>query len=78
MKSGSFNLTIRKNTSYKHEKVKVLALSDLLDKFVKTRFIQYMTIDIEGFEFGILEELLTGKELHKQGIVFCQVKSFHS
>uniref|UniRef100_A0AC34F5J2 Methyltransferase FkbM domain-containing protein n=1 Tax=Panagrolaimus sp. ES5 TaxID=591445 RepID=A0AC34F5J2_9BILA len=73
VKSGNFTLTIRKNESYHDETVKVFAFPKLLDKFVKSRLVQYMTIDIEGFEFGILEALLPSKKLHKEGITFCQI-----
>lgn len=32
-----------------------------------------MTIDIEGFEYVILESLINGQKLASQGIVFCQI-----
>ena len=49
-------------------------MAEILDKYVGTRLVHYMTIDIEGFEYGILEELLRGKILAEQGIAFCQVR----
>uniref|UniRef100_A0AC34G4X6 Methyltransferase FkbM domain-containing protein n=1 Tax=Panagrolaimus sp. ES5 TaxID=591445 RepID=A0AC34G4X6_9BILA len=70
--SESFNITVRKGKRYKIIKMPVLSMADMLDKFLQTRVIHYLTIDIEGFEFSILQELLQGRILQKQGIVFCQ------
>uniref|UniRef100_A0A914YD84 Methyltransferase FkbM domain-containing protein n=1 Tax=Panagrolaimus superbus TaxID=310955 RepID=A0A914YD84_9BILA len=72
-KQRTLFLTVRTNTTYHEKKVKVYALSDLLDKFVKSRLVQYMTIDIEGFEYGILEALLRSKKLYNEGVTFCQI-----
>uniref|UniRef100_A0A914PDT5 Methyltransferase FkbM domain-containing protein n=1 Tax=Panagrolaimus davidi TaxID=227884 RepID=A0A914PDT5_9BILA len=70
--NGSFNITVREGKKYKIIQMPVIALSDLLDKFLQTRIIHFMTIDIEGFEFNILQELLQNRILHNKGIVFCQ------
>ena len=50
-------------------------MAEILDKFVGSRIVHYMTIDIEGFEYPILEGLMRGKLLAEQGIVFCQVSA---
>uniref|UniRef100_A0AC35EYI7 Methyltransferase FkbM domain-containing protein n=1 Tax=Panagrolaimus sp. PS1159 TaxID=55785 RepID=A0AC35EYI7_9BILA len=71
--SENVTLTVRKIERYHNETIKVFAFSELLDNFVKSRLVHYMTIDIEGFEFGILEALLPSKKLYKEGITLCQV-----
>uniref|UniRef100_A0A914ZB09 Methyltransferase FkbM domain-containing protein n=1 Tax=Panagrolaimus superbus TaxID=310955 RepID=A0A914ZB09_9BILA len=76
VKNETTELILRTKTNYKQTKVEVLALPYLLDKFVQARQIHYMTIDIEGFEFGILEALLPQNKLYKENIVFCQVIAF--
>ncbi|KAK0394986.1 hypothetical protein QR680_001045 [Steinernema hermaphroditum] len=48
-------------------------LSKLLDQFVQTRLIHYATLDIEGFEFPILESMRTDGVIHKENVVLCQL-----
>uniref|UniRef100_A0AC34FRE5 Methyltransferase FkbM domain-containing protein n=1 Tax=Panagrolaimus sp. ES5 TaxID=591445 RepID=A0AC34FRE5_9BILA len=73
VKNSNITLTLRSNDNYVEKIVEVLAFSDLLDNFVKSRLIHYMTIDIEGAEFDILEEILPFKILYNQNIAFCQI-----
>uniref|UniRef100_A0AC35EZC2 Methyltransferase FkbM domain-containing protein n=1 Tax=Panagrolaimus sp. PS1159 TaxID=55785 RepID=A0AC35EZC2_9BILA len=53
--------------------MKVLKFTKILDDFIESRFIHYLTIDIEGFEYGILRELIGDGEFAKAGIVICQI-----
>uniref|UniRef100_A0A914YDK5 Methyltransferase FkbM domain-containing protein n=1 Tax=Panagrolaimus superbus TaxID=310955 RepID=A0A914YDK5_9BILA len=53
--------------------MKVVELTKLLDEFVESRFIHYLTIDIEGFEYGILRELIGNGQFAKAGIIICQI-----
>ncbi|KAE9551070.1 hypothetical protein FO519_005707 [Halicephalobus sp. NKZ332] len=71
--TGSFSLTVREGVQYNKKDIKVLSMVDVLDRFIGQRIVHYMTIDIEGFEYSILEQLLEGKLLSRQGIVFCQI-----
>ena len=51
----------------------------LLDISVGQRLIHYVTIDLEGFEYSILRELLPGGVLDEQGVTFCQINvKFHN
>ena len=39
----------------------------LLDDYVKTRFIDYATIDIEGFEYELLKPFFHGQLFDNEG-----------
>lgn len=71
--SGVFTLTVREGIHYYEKNVTVLRLTDILDKYLGKRIVHYLTIDIEGFEYSILKEILTGRILANEGIVFCQI-----
>ncbi|KAE9549372.1 hypothetical protein FO519_007416 [Halicephalobus sp. NKZ332] len=73
VENGSFPLTLREGEKYITKNITVLSMASLLDEFIGTRKIHYMTIDIEGFEYSILEQLPNGRTLAEQGIVFCQI-----
>uniref|UniRef100_A0A7E4UTG6 Methyltransf_21 domain-containing protein n=1 Tax=Panagrellus redivivus TaxID=6233 RepID=A0A7E4UTG6_PANRE len=74
VENATIELTLRKTAGeYKKQNVTVVAMPTLLDAYLKTRFVHYATIDIEGAEFPILEALLSGKELYKEGVVICQL-----
>ncbi|KAE9548165.1 hypothetical protein FO519_008626 [Halicephalobus sp. NKZ332] len=73
VENGTFKLTVREGKNYYKKEVQVLAMSNLLDKYLGTRKVQYMTIDIEGFEYFILEALIGGQKLAEEGVVFCQI-----
>lgn len=38
----------------------VVPLEELLDKYVKSRFVHYATIDLEGFEFPVMDAFRAG------------------
>uniref|UniRef100_A0AC34GCZ4 Methyltransferase FkbM domain-containing protein n=1 Tax=Panagrolaimus sp. ES5 TaxID=591445 RepID=A0AC34GCZ4_9BILA len=57
-----------------HRKSKVVSLPNLLDEYLHTRFVHYLTIDIEGFEYRILEALVSSNgKFVNEGITFCQI-----
>ena len=66
-------LTVREEKKYFSKNVTVLPFYELLDNYVGQRLVHYMTIDIEGFEYSILNEILLGRKLASQGIAFCQI-----
>ncbi len=45
-----------------------------MDKFLHSRLVHFATLDIEGAEYGILEELKYGGVFDRAGVVFCQVR----
>ena len=80
MERGSFVISLRTNQKPKGEypyydkNVTIYPLSELLDKYLGQRLVHFITIDLEGFEYSILEELFDNNgKLSKQGIVFCQI-----
>uniref|UniRef100_A0A914E1V9 Methyltransferase FkbM domain-containing protein n=1 Tax=Acrobeloides nanus TaxID=290746 RepID=A0A914E1V9_9BILA len=74
IEASTIPLIIRDDTnSYVTKNVSVIPLEKLLDRFLHTRTVHYMTIDIEGFEYSILNELLPGKAFAKQNVTFCQI-----
>ena len=66
-------LTVREEKKYFSKNVTVLPFYELLDSYVGQRLVHYMTIDIEGFEYSILNEILPGRKLASQEISFCQI-----
>lgn len=73
VENGTFELTVREGRKYYKKEVQVLAMAELLDAYLGTRKVHYMTIDIEGFEYFILEALIGGQKLSEQGVAFCQI-----
>uniref|UniRef100_A0A914PMX8 Methyltransferase FkbM domain-containing protein n=1 Tax=Panagrolaimus davidi TaxID=227884 RepID=A0A914PMX8_9BILA len=69
----NIDLTVMINGSYTKKVMKVVSLTNLLDDLVKTRFVHYLTIDIEGFEYIILRELVGNGKFAHSDIVFCQI-----
>ena len=67
-------LAAHKNDNFS-KTVPILPLRELLDAYVGNRLIHYMNIDMYGFEYSIMNQLLPGKKLPKQDITFCQVDS---
>uniref|UniRef100_A0A914YDL5 Methyltransferase FkbM domain-containing protein n=1 Tax=Panagrolaimus superbus TaxID=310955 RepID=A0A914YDL5_9BILA len=63
------------NGTYTEKEFKVLSLTTVLDEYIHSRFVHYLTIDIEGFEYKILEQLVGNGKFTKEksGIVFCQI-----
>ena len=51
----------------------MLSLTSILDAFVHSRFLHYLTIDLEGFEYGILEDLVGDGKLAHDNITICQI-----
>ena len=66
-------LVFKESTGYTQKAVKVLSLLTILDEFLRTRFIHYLTINIEGFEYKVLEELVGDGRFAKAGVTFCQI-----
>uniref|UniRef100_A0A914QP01 Methyltransferase FkbM domain-containing protein n=1 Tax=Panagrolaimus davidi TaxID=227884 RepID=A0A914QP01_9BILA len=68
-------ISMKVNGTYIEQNFKVLSLTTVLDKYIHSRFVHYLTIDIEGFEYKILEQLVGSGNLteEKTGIVFCQI-----
>ena len=52
--------------------IKVLEMADILDRFIGQRTVHYLTINVEGYEYSIFDEI-DRKILSRQGIVFCQI-----
>uniref|UniRef100_A0A7E4W9A2 Methyltransf_21 domain-containing protein n=1 Tax=Panagrellus redivivus TaxID=6233 RepID=A0A7E4W9A2_PANRE len=73
VKNETINLVLRKAGKYVHKDVEVVAMQNLLDRYLGTRFVHYATIDIEGAEYAILKALLSGNALYNEGIVVCQI-----
>lgn len=58
---------------YTEKNITVLPFLRLLDDYVGQRLVHYVTIDIEGFEYPLLDQIIPGKKLAVQGIAFCQI-----
>ncbi|KAE9547362.1 hypothetical protein FO519_009424 [Halicephalobus sp. NKZ332] len=79
VEAGNFVVTLRdheltgQDPSYE-KNITLHPFSEILDEYVGQRLVHFVTIDLEGFEYSILEELMTnGGKLSRQGIVFCQI-----
>ncbi|KHN78671.1 Uncharacterized protein C28H8.8 [Toxocara canis] len=66
-------LSFLKNGTYVIVKSKVHAIHKVLDKYVGSRFIHFTTMDIEGFEYRILDQMEEGRYIHNQSVTFCQL-----
>uniref|UniRef100_A0A914R4M5 Methyltransferase FkbM domain-containing protein n=1 Tax=Panagrolaimus davidi TaxID=227884 RepID=A0A914R4M5_9BILA len=73
LEDAETKLTILDKGKYISKTMKVVEFTKLLDEFVGSRFIHYLTIDIEGFEYGILRELINNGQFAKAGITICQI-----
>ncbi len=47
-------------------------LPQAMDTYVRSRLVHFATLDIEGAEYGILDELKYGGVFDKAGVVFFQ------
>uniref|UniRef100_A0AC35FYS5 Methyltransferase FkbM domain-containing protein n=1 Tax=Panagrolaimus sp. PS1159 TaxID=55785 RepID=A0AC35FYS5_9BILA len=55
------------------EGIKIISLPRLLDEFVHSRLIHYLSIDIESYEMIILPEILINGKFGNENITFCQI-----
>lgn len=58
---------------YSNVNVRLAPLVEVVDKFIKSRLIHFVTIDIEGFEYAILNALIEGNAFQRAGVRFCQI-----
>uniref|UniRef100_A0A914WYL2 Methyltransferase FkbM domain-containing protein n=1 Tax=Plectus sambesii TaxID=2011161 RepID=A0A914WYL2_9BILA len=66
-------MRIRQGTGYNNIKVRITPLLDVLDLRIGSRLIHFATLDIEGYEYAILNALKFGKKFDKAGVSFCQI-----
>jgi hypothetical protein len=66
-------MRLRKGTGYKNVIVPITPMHELLDEHVGSRLIHFSTLDIEGFEYPILDALKYGKPIESTGVRFCQI-----
>uniref|UniRef100_A0AC34GPD1 Methyltransferase FkbM domain-containing protein n=1 Tax=Panagrolaimus sp. ES5 TaxID=591445 RepID=A0AC34GPD1_9BILA len=55
------------------KKVKIISFLRVLDEFVHSRLIHYLSIDIESYEMVILRELIGNGKFVNENITFCQI-----
>uniref|UniRef100_A0A914YGY3 Methyltransferase FkbM domain-containing protein n=1 Tax=Panagrolaimus superbus TaxID=310955 RepID=A0A914YGY3_9BILA len=53
--------------------IKVISLPRILDEFVHSRLVHYLSIDIESYEMIVLRELIGNGKFASENIVFCQI-----
>uniref|UniRef100_A0A914W7N9 Methyltransferase FkbM domain-containing protein n=1 Tax=Plectus sambesii TaxID=2011161 RepID=A0A914W7N9_9BILA len=73
IKAGNFTMRLLKKNGYVDVLVPVTPLHQVLDEFIGSRLIHFSTLDIEGFEYSILESLKYGKPIESMGVRFCQI-----
>uniref|UniRef100_A0A7E4VAW0 Methyltransf_21 domain-containing protein n=1 Tax=Panagrellus redivivus TaxID=6233 RepID=A0A7E4VAW0_PANRE len=73
VRNQTIDLVLRKGIKYVHRDIEVVAMQNLLDAYLGTRFVHYATIDIEGAEYPILKSLLNANTLYNEGIDICQI-----
>ncbi len=44
-----------------------------MDEYIHSRLVHFATLDVEGAEYGILNELKYGGIFDEAGVIFCQV-----
>jgi len=70
---GNFTMRLRKGTGYSNKLVLVKPLHEVLDEYLHTRLIHFATLDIEGAEYQILNELKYGGVFDQRDVTFCQI-----
>uniref|UniRef100_A0A914VKT7 Methyltransferase FkbM domain-containing protein n=1 Tax=Plectus sambesii TaxID=2011161 RepID=A0A914VKT7_9BILA len=73
IKPGNLSMRLRKGNSYKNVNVPITPMFQLLDDNVGSRLIHFATLDIEGFEYPIIDALKYGKPIESTGVRFCQI-----
>uniref|UniRef100_A0AC34F6Y5 Methyltransferase FkbM domain-containing protein n=1 Tax=Panagrolaimus sp. ES5 TaxID=591445 RepID=A0AC34F6Y5_9BILA len=71
--NSDIQLTVLANGSYVHKSTKVITLTKFMDEFMHSRFLHYLTIDIEGLEYLILQELVNNGKFAQDNITICQI-----
>jgi hypothetical protein len=57
----------------KNKDFKIISLPKVLDEFVHSRLVHYLSIDIESYEMIILQELIGTGKFANGNITFCQI-----
>jgi len=73
---GNFTLRLLQkhlHGGYGNQRVSVRPLHEVLDEFVHSRLIHFATLDIEGVEYPILNELKYGGVFDEAKVIFCQI-----
>uniref|UniRef100_A0A914W3X3 Methyltransferase FkbM domain-containing protein n=1 Tax=Plectus sambesii TaxID=2011161 RepID=A0A914W3X3_9BILA len=73
IKPGNLTMRLRKGTGYKNVIVPITPMFQVLDDHVGSRLVHFATLDIEGFEYPILDALKHGKPIESTGVRFCQI-----
>uniref|UniRef100_A0A914XJU9 Methyltransferase FkbM domain-containing protein n=1 Tax=Plectus sambesii TaxID=2011161 RepID=A0A914XJU9_9BILA len=75
IKPGNLMMRLRQNTGmrYKNKQVPVTPMHQVLDEYIGSRLVHFATLDIEGFEYKILDSLKHGKPIESTGVRFCQI-----
>ena len=71
VRDGQANLTVREGTAYISKTLHIRALPSLMDEYIHSRWVPYGTIDIEGFEYGILDAFREGQPLYEANTRIC-------
>uniref|UniRef100_A0A914EB75 Methyltransferase FkbM domain-containing protein n=1 Tax=Acrobeloides nanus TaxID=290746 RepID=A0A914EB75_9BILA len=59
--------------AFKTQKLEIVAMHKLLDKYIGSRNIHFASFDIEGMEKKLIDGLMYNANITKNGITFCQI-----
>ncbi len=75
VRSATMQQRLQTNNGWVNKVVPVYPLDGLVEKYISTKTIDFVTMDLEGAEFPILDALKYDGHLTKVGVVICQVLS---
>jgi len=70
---GRLTMRLRENGGYVNREVAIEPLHETLDRHLHSRLVHFATLDIEGGEYGILQQLKYDAIFERNGVVFCQL-----
>jgi hypothetical protein len=66
-------MRIRKGINYIDKLIEIHPMYSVLDKYIGSRLIQFSTLDIEGFEYSIMQAFEYAQPIYDSNVQFCQV-----
>jgi hypothetical protein len=66
-------MRLRKGHNYINKLIEIHPMYSILDEYIGSRLIQFATMDIEGFEYSIMQAFEYAQPIHESNVKFCQV-----
>lgn len=66
-------MRLREGVNYVDKVIEIHPMYSILDKHIGSRLISFATLDIEGFEYTILDAFKYEQPIDTSDVQFCQV-----